>query len=268
MPTPFNHLLAAHDLRDAILTREVRQALAEPEVWSAFLLGNIAPDVQTISGQTREATHFFPVPMGQAPPAHETLLAQHLTLRRSFEMLASRAAFVAGYLAHLMFDQFWIGEIFEPIFGPEQTWATFRERLYLHNALRAYWDANDLAQLPAPTGGELRAAAPSSWLPFVTDEHLRAWRNLIADQLYPDQPIRTVEVFAERMKVDAQAFAALISSPAEMQRRVFDRVPSERLAHYRAQALARSARLIEAYWMDVAPPVYSLVEITRQEKQT
>ncbi len=248
MPTPFNHLLAAHDLREAVLAPDVRQALGEPAVWSAFLLGNVAPDVQTISGQLREATHFFPVPLGRAPPAPGVLLAQHPTLRRSSHLPAPHTAFVAGYLAHLLFDQLWVAEVFEPIFGPEQTWATFDERLYLHNALRADWDANDLTQLSPLTGDELRAAAPSSWLPFVTDEYLRAWRNLIANQLDPDQPSRTVEVFAERMKVDPQAFAALVSSPEEMQRRVFGRMPAEQLAHYRARALARSAQLLEAYW--------------------
>jgi hypothetical protein len=185
-------------------------------------------------------------------------------------MPAPHTAFVAGYLVHLLFDQLWVAEVFEPVFGPEQTWATFEERLYLHNALRAYWDASDLTQLSSRTGDrtgdELRAAAPSNWLPFVTDEYLRAWRNLIADQLDPHQPSRTVEVFAERMKVDPRAFAVLVSSPERMQRRVFDRVPAEQLAHYRARALARSAQLLEAYWADVVPGYSPRPEIIQQEK--
>ena len=69
MPTPFTHLLAAPALLDQVgLSSAVRSRLAAE--WPAFLLGNIAPDVQTLSGQTREATHFFPVPLNGAPPAH------------------------------------------------------------------------------------------------------------------------------------------------------------------------------------------------------
>jgi hypothetical protein len=244
MPTPFTHLLAAPALLDA--APAARETLAAE--WPAFLLGNIAPDVQTVSGQTREATHFFPVPIGDAPPAHAVLFARHPALARAQALPAAQAAFIAGYLAHLAFDQLWITEVFAPVFGPEQTWATFHERLYLHNALRAYVDAVDLAQLPAPTGAALRTARPAAWLPFVADEHLALWRDHVAGQLAPGAASRTVEVFAERLNADPRAFAALVASPAEMEAHVFARVSRERLEDYRAWALAESARLIRDYW--------------------
>ena len=79
MPTPFTHLAAAKEFLELPgLSPEVRQSL-QAEL-PAFLLGNIAPDVQTISGQPREATHFFPVPLGRAPPAGERLLAEYPAL--------------------------------------------------------------------------------------------------------------------------------------------------------------------------------------------
>ena len=68
MPTPFNHLHIAYDLV-AQLPAALRAPLTAE--WPAFLLGNIAPDVQTLTGELREATHFFPVPLGAAPPAAE-----------------------------------------------------------------------------------------------------------------------------------------------------------------------------------------------------
>ncbi len=245
MPTPFNHLRIACDLQPH-LPPALRQALAAE--WPAFLLGNIAPDVQTVSGQPREATHFFTVPLAASPPAPTALLRQHPQLAAPRRLPPAQAAFLAGYLAHLEFDVAWVREIFEPVFGPAQRWATFAERVYLHNALRAHWDAADQPALPAGTGTALADARPAAWLPFVEDRHLSTWRDQVAHQLHADGQSATVTVFAERMGVEPAAFHALVSSPEAMQARVFARVPADRLAAYRTAALARTAQLLPTYW--------------------
>jgi hypothetical protein len=246
MPTPFTHLVFARAILPA-LSAAVRAAL-EPE-WPAFLFGNIAPDAQTVSGQAREATHFFPVPLTAAPPAHQVLFERHPALGRPQPLRPAVAAFLSGYLAHLTLDQIWIRQIFDPIFGERQRWKTFGERLYLHNALRAWDDARDLAALPAADiSAGLRRAEPEAWLPFLADHDLRAWRDLVADQLGPGGAARTLEVFAARMRADPRAFAALVRSPREMQRRVLARVAPEQLARFRADGLRESIDLIHAYW--------------------
>jgi hypothetical protein len=248
MPTPFTHLAIGSELLAcAGLPREARAAL-KAEL-PAFLLGNIAPDVQTISGQEREATHFFPVPLEGAPPAGSVMLGEYPALARRTSLPVAQAAFVAGYLAHLVFDQLWVARIFEPVFGPQQPWGSFRDRLYLHNVLRAHWDAQDLARLPAGTGPTLRQAAPAGWLPFVGDPHLAGWRDLVGGQL-EGGGARTVEVFAERMGADAVELARVLASPADLQQRVFSRLPPAALDEYRAEGLVKSADAIGAYWQE------------------
>jgi hypothetical protein len=248
MPTPFNHLCIAADLLETRgLAAEVRTVIQHH--WPAFLLGNIAPDVQTLTGQLREATHFFPVPIGTAPPAVSCLLAAYPALAQPQSLPPAHAAFLAGYLAHLEFDQQWVRAIFEPVFGPEQTWGTFAERLYLHNALRSYWDFGDLAALPPATASALSAAQPVAWLPFVADEALARWRDLIADQLHTGTGAEeTLRVFAARMNVDVAVLGALVHSPAAMAERVFARVAWPTVLAYRVQALAASAQLLTEYW--------------------
>jgi hypothetical protein len=246
MPTPFTHLAAAEEmLASPELSAEVKAGL-QAEL-PAFLLGNTAPDVQTISGQPRDATHFFKVPMRAGPPAGAQMLASHLVLSTRTALPAAQAAFIAGYLAHLVFDQLWIRDIFEPFFGEEPAWGTFPERLYLHNVLRADVDARDLERLRPSVPHDLKRAEPNAWLPFVEDSHLRAWRDIIADQLSSGAG-RTVEVFAQRARIDPQEFAALLASPEQMQQRVFSHLPPGLLAEYRAQALAGSTQIISAYW--------------------
>jgi hypothetical protein len=248
MPTPFNHLRVAADLLQALgLPAELRTLLITER--PAFLLGNIAPDVQTLTGELREATHFFPVPIRDAPPAASRLFAQHPGLAHPQPLPPAQAAFLAGYLAHLEFDQHWVRTIFEPVFGPEQTWATFGERLYLHNALRSYWDFGDLAALPTETASALSAAQPAAWLPFVEDASLARWRDLIADQLHTGTGAEgTLRVFAERMQVEPATLGALVHSPQAMAERVFAHVPWEAVQTYRTQALTASMEVLAAYW--------------------
>jgi hypothetical protein len=247
MPTPFNHLLAACEIEAVADWPPALREILRAE-WPAFLLGNIAPDVQTLSGQPREATHFFRVPLDSDTPAYTMMFAAHPALARARALPAAHAAFLAGYLAHLQFDQLWIAEIFAPVFGLEAQWGDFRKRLYLHNALRAHWDAHDLEQLPADIGAQLHTARPARWLPFVRDEHLAAWRDAVGNQLIPGGAARTVEVFAERMRVDPQVFAALVNSPEAMRAKVFSRISPQQLFAYRARAMSESAQLIRAFW--------------------
>ncbi|HRF46488.1 MAG TPA: zinc dependent phospholipase C family protein [Anaerolineales bacterium] len=244
MPTPFNHLVIARDLLPRLPQTIARVFDAQAPAW---LLGNIAPDVQTVSRQTRYATHFFHVPLGDAPRAHRVLFAQHPELADPHGLPLDRAVFLAGYLAHLEFDQHWISDIFEPVFGQAAVWETPADRIYLHNALRAWWDAQDLADLGPGVGVELAAAAPRGWLAFVTDGHLSQWRDFVADQLR-QRRVRTAEVFAERMQVDVADFAALVESPGQMAARVFPRCSPDRLQTYRERALAAASEILVRYW--------------------
>jgi hypothetical protein len=246
VPTPFMHLVVADlMLADGGLPEAVRARLAD--YLPAFRLGHTAPDAQTVSGQPREATHFFTVPMRDSRPAHEALFDRHPQLRRPADLEPKRAAFLTGYLCHLALDQLWIKAIFEPVFGAAAGWADFRERLYLHNVLRTHLDQGDRPRLNG-VGPSLGAAAPAGWLPFLADDALRRWRDLLADQLQPGGAARTVEIFARRMNRRPEEIAALLASPAELDRLIFAHLPRDRIEAFRAEGLARSLALAAAYW--------------------
>ena len=244
VPTPFNHLVLARSLLER-LSSDLREVLAMQE--PAWLLGNIAPDVQTVSRQTRHATHFFPVPLDGAPRAHRLLFAEHPQLARPRDLRMPQAAFLTGYLAHLEFDQHWISDVYEPIFGPQQHWAPTTERIYLHNALRAWWDAQDLLSLTPDDGMILAQAQPQGWLPFVHDADLVTWRDFVADQLR-HHIVRTAEVFAERMQVAVADFAQLVGSSELMAERVFSHCSTEQLLTYRSRAMDAAVHLLTRYW--------------------
>jgi hypothetical protein len=247
VPTPFYHLdLAENLLVHPGLPHNVRRHLLANR--AAFLLGNTAPDVQVISGQARERTHFFRVPpRSETGMPWEEVLLRYPQYQGKYINIPGQAAFWAGYLCHLQADWIWVAELFLPYFGPDSTWGFERERLYLHNVLRAYLDRQISAQLPVDEGAQLASVSPGGWLPFVPGSALEAWRDYLVSQLLPGAKIQTVEVFASRAGLPAAEFYALLDDETEMDRKVFNRLPRRLLGEYRDHLLHENCNLLVSY---------------------
>jgi hypothetical protein len=245
MPTPVMHLALAEEiLRGDDLSPAARRLLIRQR--GPFLLGHTAPDVQTVSGQFRDETHFYTLPRISDRPAHEVLFSAHPALARVKTLPPAQAAFVAGYIAHLLLDELWLDRIFLRHFGGQE-WGTRHERLFLHNVLRTWMDRQDQQRLNGTVAMALREAEPRDWLPFVSDQELRAWRDWLAEQLGPGQGVQTAEVFAQRMGVSAQEVEAVLKSPQQMEERVFRHVPREALSAFHETGYTRSVALINRY---------------------
>ena len=131
MPTPFYHLRVAEVLFEH---PDLKVAACEriSQCFPAFLLGNIAPDVQVISGQSREATHFYRLPMREnCAPAWEQMLSDQPALKPAGLRDGEQGVFISGYLCHLQADWFWVEQIFD--FFPEQNLHDFWENLITNN---------------------------------------------------------------------------------------------------------------------------------------
>ena len=248
VPTPFYHLAVAESLlHHPDLSNNVRESLMEQR--GAFLFGNTAPDVQVVSGQERHATHFFKVPIRPGSQLPWTrLISAYPALARPDVLTGAQAAFLAGYLCHLQADWYWILLIFAPVFGPDSTWGTFPERLYLHNVLRSYLDMQVMSELPARTPGRLKQVRPKNWLPFVEDRHLLEWRDYLAQQLEPGAAAQTVEVFAARQGISPGEFYQLLESEERMDEQVFSRLPRRSLSVYRGGLVELNLRTLESFY--------------------
>lgn len=247
MPTPFYHLFVAENLlAHPDLPAPARSLLLEQR--GAFLFGNTAPDVQVVSGEKRQATHFFTLPIRPGTtPAWEQLLRLHPSLTQAEALPPAQAAFLAGYLCHLQADWFWILEIFFPAFGPDETWATFHHRLYLHNVLRAYLDRQVMPSLPGATASRLKSIQPDGWLPFEADHHLLEWCEYLAEQLEPGAAARTVEVFAVRQGIPSEAFYRLIESEEAMDAEIFQHLPRSSLESYYQRLVEKNLELLAGF---------------------
>jgi hypothetical protein len=229
------------------LSSEIRRTLQENR--PAFLLGNTAPDVQTVSGQAREVTHFFDLPIRPGmPAAWDGMLSAYPELARPARLASDQAAFIAGYLCHLQADWLWVLQVFAPVFGPHNTWRTFSHRLYLHNVLRAYLDQQIFPDLPAAMGADLEKAIPFHWLPFVADLYLVEWRDFLARQLQPGAIVETVEVFAARQGISPQEYYRLLQSEELLEQEIFVRLPRRDLLSYRDGLITANVSLLQTYF--------------------
>ncbi len=171
-------------------------------------------------------------------------------LARPAALTPDRVAFLTGYVSHLLLDEVWLDLIFAPTFGLGADWGDFRQRLMLHNVLRTHLDRLDFPRVPAGTDRALRQASPADWLPFTADRYLSAWRDEIAGQLAPGAQSRTVEVFAQRMRMRPSDLEAMLT-PEALSDRVFNRVSESRLAEFANQGLERSVQLANQYLQPV-----------------
>ena len=247
MPTPFYHLSLAEELLSHPgLADAVRQFLET--FYGEFLFGNTAPDVQVVSGQAREATHFFSLPIQvNDHPAWKCMLSEHPHLAGAGKLDAAQAAFLAGYLCHLQADWNWVMDIFAPKFGPDCTWGTFSQRLYYHNVLRSYLDLHIVDNLPAGIDTCLSQVAPANWLPFVQDRHLVDWRNFLTPQLEPGGTIQTVEVFSSRQGICAPEYYALLQSEERMEQEIFTQLPLAGVKEYNLKVLDENISFLNEY---------------------
>ncbi len=266
VPTPFYHLSLAEELiRHPSLPDRVRRFLGRHRC--VFLFGHMAPDVQVVSGQRREETHFFSLPVkpGASPP-WEHMLRAYPSLSQVETLPAVQVAFLAGFLCHLQADWFWVTDVFAPAFGPTCSWGTFRERLYLHNVLRAYLDRMVLSGLSSGMDGCLRKVAPLAWLPFVEDEHLCMWRDLLFPQLRSGGVAETVEVFANRQGRPAVEYYDLLASEERMQQEIFTHLSPQRLVVYRQRMLDEHVRLLRGYLVHAADSIPDLAVVEAKDE--
>lgn len=177
MPSPFIHLALASSAADAL-------PLAAAER-PALLLGSIAPDARSVTGQSREATHFWSSHNDVSGALK--LLVAYPGLQAD-RLLPAERAYVAGYLAHLVADEQWTLLIYRRFFGRRSKFGASQEGAQLQLALHTVLEEErELARPPMHALiGELRAAQgfvpPVECASFLAPETLEQWRALVVRQ--------------------------------------------------------------------------------------
>lgn len=236
MPTPFTHLLIAQNLlADKRLSPQYRALLHRQK--PAFQLGSIVADARVASGVGREVTHFYAYGRPISARPWRQMLRQHPSLARVND--EPRLAFLAGYVAHLATDEAWALKMVRPQFW-EREWLGVERRdkfLALHLILTVM-DERDEKLLQGWQAATLARCEPRCWLPFMSDEVLRGWRDLVARQIVPGGESGTLAIFGRRLKREPAEIRAILDDPALMNATLWRHVSPKALAAVERQAYA------------------------------
>lgn len=223
MPTPFTHLeIAQRLIDDSSLTQSYRNAIREE--LSAFLLGSIAADARVGAGTPREVTHFYAYGETITVPLWRRMTTQNPSLLNPHS--PAQKVFLAGYVAHLSVDEHWAKYMVAPHFVARE-WAEQMQRFFMLHIILTYMDERDLLKLDTWQAETLCDASPDQWLPFMTDENLVKWRDLIHEQITPDGESQTLQIFGQRLGRPAQDLRDFLDSDAQMQAGLWDHITKD-----------------------------------------
>ena len=215
--------------------------------WSSFYFGSVAPDFQTLSGQAREVTHFYKLPPEPGNKAYPRLFKKYPKLARGDQLPINYAAFVAAYAAHLVLDLIWFREVLIPYFHEATDLGDIQQRRLLHLILLTYLDKLAFESLPNDAADTLSEANPDHWLPFAADSDLRSWQSFVAKQLQPGAISETVHIYAHRLQMTADTFAAKLEDEQWMCEHLFLKIPVLEVQQIVNSAVPRSLDVITSY---------------------
>ena len=256
MPTPFTHLRIAQELLiDERLSLPYRELLTRQR--PAFQLGIVVADARVASGVGREVTHFYAYGRPISDRPWRLMLRQHPSLRQAHD--ESHLAFLAGYVAHLATDEAWALKMVRPQFW-EREWPGVDRRdkfLALHLILTVM-DERDEPRLASWQAESLGRSEPKRWLPFMSDDVLRGWRDLVARQIMPGGESETLAIFGRRLKRDPAEIRAVLDDPALMIHYLWRHVPRSSLAIVERQAYAFTRDQLVVYLTEFMPEFESV----------
>jgi len=242
MPTPVVHVYVAQ----RILSRQMAGLLDGAA--GDFLLGSVAPDAWSIGHITRREAHILPIPIPAGRHSAAELLARYPQLALATGLAPRQAAFVAGYMSHLLVDEIWYYRVFEPHFwsGGDAD-PPLERRLLCHNVLRLYHEEQLQAQIEPALVEALAGSEPHYDFPLLSDAELRQWRDRLGAEMRPGAPKRSAEVFAQRLRVPVEQLLALLGDAAAFEAEILGRLPAGVLGQVVDEGIEQAAALVEQY---------------------
>jgi len=170
------------------VARELAGTLKSPIIDSArgaYYMGATGPDMHVLSGSRRHTSHFFDLDCTEAQDCVGAFFESYPELRDAKALSPRTAAFVGGYLTHLVIDELWITDIYRPCFGSRSSLGGDAQANIIDRVLQ--YDMDLERQRDRETTAEIRAALLAGPLDvevaFVDNAALERWRDVAADLL-------------------------------------------------------------------------------------
>ena len=217
-----------------------------------FLLGSTSPDVRVITRRPREEYHFASLDFESVGTGVAGLFGAHPELGSASEQTAPMAAFIAGYITHLMADEVWIFDIYRPFFGNRQVFEDGHFGDVMDRALQIELDRQSWVAAEA-TRRDIESSIDGLDVGFIPTETLREWQQWVLGVFDRGFSWERLKFMARRISRGDETHPAhgltrdfLESVPSGLER-LYEAVPRESLFDYQDRAVDELVRTVGDY---------------------
>lgn len=177
MPPLGLHTIIAKGVADRL-----RHGTLEEERGNLYL-GSTAPDIRVITRWERGRTHFFDLSNFDEQSGVAALFRAYPRLHEPGRLSVATAAFIAGYLTHLVMDELWINTIYRPFFGERSPLGGGLSANIMDRAIQFSLDRQKRIdrELMAHVLNEIARSDLALEIDFIDGETLGRWKDVILD---------------------------------------------------------------------------------------
>jgi hypothetical protein len=233
MPGLRLHLTIARDLAN-----ELASTVVDAERGS-YYLGATTPDIRALTRGDREHTHFFKLDDFGAQDGVRKLFETQPGLRDAGAVGEPTAAFLAGYISHLVLDEDYITQIYRPLFGERSPLSGDAMADVMDKTLQ--WDIERTDCEDVTKLDEIRAVLAETAvdvnIDFVAHEALVKWRDVSAEAIGSQPSVeRLLRFLGRRLPEfrfeDDAALAEFAERIPSLLEKTWEHVGAERVQQY------------------------------------
>lgn len=179
MPPLTTHIATARGVAECLENR-----LLDDERGNLYL-GSTAPDIRVITRWERSRTHFFELDEFGEQDGVCNFLAAYPALSEAGSVSRQTAAFVAGYLTHLVMDETWINMVYRPRFGSASPLGGGLKANVMDRAIQFSLDCerrND-SELVAHVTESVARRDLGLDVGFIDADTLKRWHEVVLDMI-------------------------------------------------------------------------------------
>jgi hypothetical protein len=248
MPPLGLHMTIARDLAN-----DLRAPVVDAER-GAYYLGATTPDIRVLTRWDREQTHFFRLDDFHEQSGVHRLFEQEPALRDASTLDPQTAAFLAGYISHLVMDEDYICRIYRPLFGERSDLRDDPLANVMDKALQFDLDRSDREDGTRCTEirQALKEAAVEVNVNFIARETLLSWRDISVDVISAAPAWERFSRIASRYLAAAgidgeEGLARFMEGVPALLRRTWQHVGEERVREYLRDGKSRARDAIKEY---------------------
>lgn len=219
-----------------------------------YLLGATLPDVHIISEASREDTHFSKLERPFGESGVKGFFQAYSSLDTNHDIAPNIKIIVAGYLSHLVTDETWIEDIYQPFFStcsPQggTPLANLMDRVLQYELdCRERQDKVKMIKIQTL----LSRWDPIVSLDFLPTSLLIQWHIFICAATGREPTWERFPLFAQKFllpkhKVDPKQLEEFLASLPPQEEQIFNYVPKEHVQAFREKAISKSVAVVKEY---------------------